>query len=204
MSSTTLHYLDIGAMGRGEVIRVFLQDAGIEYKDVRYKFDATWPASQAELKAKGISKTGRLPSLEYNGQILSQHVPIMRYFSRKLNKYDGATDEEKYEVDLVSDLYVDWRAGWAGALGASDEVKEAYAKKTSPQFWELVGTHYDRTTGPFLLGDDISYADFAVYQAYSDDSITKTIPETLPASIIKFKEAFEARPTLAAYLKDRK
>lgn len=75
-----------------------------------------------------------------------------------------------------------------------------------------------------MLGDNISYADFAVYQAYSDDSITKTIPvscslhlyincaylltdlpqETLPASIVKFKEAFEARPTLATYLKERK
>lgn len=158
--------------------RVFLKDAGIEYKDVRYKMDATWPASQEELKAKGISATGKLPSLEYDSKILSQHVPIMRYLSRKLNnKYDGETDDEKYEVDLVSDLYVDWRGGWATSLLSSDaQIKETFTTKTSPQFWALVGTHYDRTPGPFLLGDKITYADFAVYQAYADDTATKTIP----------------------------
>lgn len=49
-----------------------LHDAKIDFKDVRYKMDATWGATSAELKAKGISKTGKVPALEHNGLILNQ------------------------------------------------------------------------------------------------------------------------------------
>ena len=33
----------------------------------------------------------------------------MRYFTRKLGRYDGETNWEKYLVDAVSDIYVDRR-----------------------------------------------------------------------------------------------
>lgn len=38
-----------------------------------------------------------------------QHIPILRYLSRELGAYDGTTNWEKYLVDAVSDIYVDWR-----------------------------------------------------------------------------------------------
>lgn len=38
-----------------------------------------------------------------------QHIPILRYLSRELGAYDGTTNREKYLVDAVSDIYVDWR-----------------------------------------------------------------------------------------------
>lgn len=53
--------------------------------------------------------TGKVPVLEYNGTILSQHLPILRYLSRELNSYDGQTSMERYLVDAVSDIYIDWR-----------------------------------------------------------------------------------------------
>ena len=31
------------------------------------------------------------------------------YLSRELGAYDGTTNDDKYLVDLVSDIYVDWR-----------------------------------------------------------------------------------------------
>lgn len=40
-----------------------------------------------------------------------KHVPILRYLARDLGRYDGATNAEKYLVDAVADIYIDWRVG---------------------------------------------------------------------------------------------
>jgi glutathione S-transferase len=51
---------------------LFLKDAGIEVKDVRYPWDDTWPKKSEELVQQGLTRTGKLPVLEYNGLKLSQ------------------------------------------------------------------------------------------------------------------------------------
>jgi glutathione S-transferase len=38
-----------------------------------------------------------------------QHLPILRYFAREVGGYDGETNLEKYIVDAVGDIYIDWR-----------------------------------------------------------------------------------------------
>lgn len=97
-------------------------------KDVRYPYDATWPQQSQALKEQGITRTGKVPALEYKGQILTQvsqphehnpqkeksltarqHIPILRYLARDLGDYDGQTNWEKYVVDAVADIYIDWR-----------------------------------------------------------------------------------------------
>lgn len=103
-----LHYLDI-KMGRGEAVRLFLVDTGIEFKDTRYPYDANWKSTSAGLKEKKITLTGSLPTLDIDGHLLQQHVAILRYLARKLGKYDGTDNYSQYVVDAVSDLYVDWR-----------------------------------------------------------------------------------------------
>lgn len=51
---------------------LFLKDAGIEFKDIRYKYDDTWPATSKQLQEQGITRTGKLPVLEYKGVRLAQ------------------------------------------------------------------------------------------------------------------------------------
>lgn len=51
---------------------LFLKDAGIEYRESRYPMNATWAENSAKLKQQGISRTGKVPVLEYKGVILSQ------------------------------------------------------------------------------------------------------------------------------------
>ncbi|KAL2836140.1 glutathione S-transferase [Aspergillus pseudoustus] len=192
-----LHYLDIGSLGRGEVIRLFLQDAGIDFEDKRYPFNDTWQATSKELQEKGISKTGKVPVLEYKGVLLAQHIPILRYLSRDLGAYDGTTNLEKYTVDAVADLYIDWRAEWASNLS---KVSDGYKSKFLPDYYTVLSEYYGRSDGPFLLGDRISYADFAVYQSIDNDAGIGALPEFLPEQIVKFKKAFEERPLVAQYL----
>ncbi|KAF5539808.1 tol [Fusarium phyllophilum] len=196
--SVVYHYLAIGKLGRGEVVKLFLKDAGINFEEKRYKYPDTWPETSEKLKQQGITRTGSLPSLEYKGLILTQHIPILRFLSRDLGKYDGQTNEDKYLVDAVSDIYVDWRSQWVANLkGATDEYKNEFL----PKYYDLIAKYYSDREGPYLLGDEVSYTDFAIYQSIDNDTRTKTIPSKIPDVLLKFKEVFEARPNIAEYIK---
>ncbi|PHH84220.1 hypothetical protein CDD83_2297 [Cordyceps sp. RAO-2017] len=201
-SKPVLHYLDIGSLGRGEVVRLFLVDAGIEFQDKRYPFDGTWSSTSADLKSQGISRTGLVPVLEYKGTCLSQHMPTLRYLARELGSYDGESSSEKYTVDTVADLYIDWRAEWVRNLNT---VTDEYKNKVAPEYYNLVAHYYKDGSGPFLLGDKITYADFAIYQSIDNDAKIGTLPKQLPGPLLALKKAMEARPKIAAYLQsDRK
>ncbi|KAL1972891.1 hypothetical protein VTN31DRAFT_6433 [Thermomyces dupontii] len=198
------HYLDIGRLGRGGVLVLFLKDAGIDYKEVLYKVDATWPENKQKLREKGITRTGQLPALEYDGHTFSQHIPILRYFARKLGRYDGETNWEKYLVDAVADIYIDWRAEWVAAATKGEQHKNEYVEKHVPHFYEVVGQYYNDNPGPYLLGDKITYADFAVYHLLDNDRRIGVRPDSVPESLVRLEEAIEARPNLAEFIKQGK
>ncbi|PWY74472.1 hypothetical protein BO94DRAFT_524307 [Aspergillus sclerotioniger CBS 115572] len=203
LSSTIYHYLDIGRLGRGEVVKLFLKDAGIEFTEVRYPYDDTWPQSSQKLQDQGITRTGQLPALEYKGHILTQlqHIPILRYLSRDLNRYDGETNWEKYLVDAVADIYIDWRSEWVSNLmNKSDTYKDEYA----PKYYNLIAKYYSDIEGPYLLGDKITYADFAVYQSIDNDRRTGTLVVDLPQSLVRLQEAIEKRENVEGYIKESK
>ncbi|KAL1994801.1 hypothetical protein VTN49DRAFT_988 [Thermomyces lanuginosus] len=201
--TVTYHYLDIGRLGRGGVLLLFFKDAGIDYKELLYKVDATWPENKKKLLEQGITRTGQLPAIEYDGHKFNQHIPILRYFARKLGRYDGETNWEKYLVDAVADIYIDWRAEWVDAATKGEERKKEYVQRL-PHFYEVVGKYYNDNAGPYLLGDKITYADFAVYHLLDNDRRIGVRPESVPESLIKLEEAIEARPNLAEYIKQGK
>lgn len=49
-----------------------MKDAGIDFKEVRYANDNTWPKISKALQEQGITRTGKVPALEYKGLILNQ------------------------------------------------------------------------------------------------------------------------------------
>lgn len=197
--SIIYHYLDLGRLGRGEVVNLFLRDIGLDFETVRYPYDDTWPATKEKLRKDGLSPTGLLPIIEYKGTKLSQHIPILRYLSREHGGYDGDTSYEKYIVDRVADLYNDWRTAWVASLGgASDD----YKNKTVPQYYALMGKYYAEFKGPYLLGGKISYTDFAVFQSIDNERRTKTLPDNLPESLQKLVDAMNERPNIAAFIKE--
>lgn len=117
------------------MISLFFKDAGIAFQDERYKYDDTWAATSKELQTRGLTKTGKVPVLEYNGEILTQvnshlylqlcrisliyyqHISILRFLSRELGSYDGETTLDKHLVDTVADIYNDWRVKFSSLSG---------------------------------------------------------------------------------------
>ncbi|KAE8344905.1 hypothetical protein BDV24DRAFT_148744 [Aspergillus arachidicola] len=154
-------------------LRLFLKDAGVEFNDVRYPYDDTWPAASAVLKEKGLSVTGRVPVLEYEGKILTQHLAILRYLARELGEYDGNTSLEKYFLDAVADVYNDWRIQWVNNLG---NVTDKFRNEVVPDYYNVLGRFYAQQEGPYLLGERITYTDFVVYQSIDNDSQIGTLP----------------------------
>ncbi|KAL4880769.1 glutathione S-transferase [Aspergillus karnatakaensis] len=201
MSQPVYHYLTLGRLGRGEVLNLFLKDAAIDKKDVFYPYDHTWPETSEKLKQDGLTRTGLLPALEYKGSIYTQHIPTLRYLARELNSYDGETNQEKYLVDAVADIYIDWRAHWVASLkGATAEYKDVVV----PKYYNLVAQYYADTEGPYLLGDRITYVDFAIYQSIDNDRRTGTLPASIADSLKKLEEAIEARPNIKEYIQAAK
>lgn len=100
-----IHYFDFFSRGRGQVIRLLCEDAGIAYTDTRYTFDE-FP-SHKDSKLGEMNPLKAVPVIELNGKILTQSYAILRSWSRQLGEYDGVTEEERYFVDLVNDLGVD-------------------------------------------------------------------------------------------------
>lgn len=65
------------------------------------------------------------------------------------------------------------QAQWVANLHTkTDEYKDEIV----PEYYRLVGQYYSDNEGPYLLGDKITYADFAVYQSIDNDERTGTLP----------------------------
>lgn len=65
------------------------------------------------------------------------------------------------------------QAKWVANLG---EKKPEYKDKYVPEYYSLVAQYYSDFEGPYLLGDKITYVDFAIYQSIDNDRRTGTLP----------------------------
>jgi hypothetical protein len=66
-----------------------------------------------------------------------------------------------------------FQSQWVGNLkGGNDD----YKNKVVPEYYNLVGQYYSEREGPYLLGDKVTYVDFAVFQSIDNDRRTGTLP----------------------------
>lgn len=101
-----MHYFDFASKGRGQVVRLMWEDAGIAYTDVRYEIQNEYPKFKAG-QLKEWNPFDTIPVVELNGKILTQSYAIIRHFARVLGAYDGQTEDEKYTADLLCDAAID-------------------------------------------------------------------------------------------------
>lgn len=99
------------------------------------------------------------------------------------------------------------------------KVTEQYKDTFVPEYYTLLSRYYSENDGPFLIGNEITYADFVVYCSIDNDERIGTLPvskyighwgkrfrtsansfQPLPESLVNFKEAFEKRPRIAEYI----
>jgi prostaglandin-H2 D-isomerase / glutathione transferase len=58
------------------------------------------------------------------------------------------------------------QASWVANIG---NVTDTYKNETVPEFHQILSHFYSLHEGPYLLGNEITYTDFAVFQALDND-----------------------------------
>lgn len=118
-----------------------------------------------QLIEQGKTATGMLPVVEVGSQSFHAIHPTLRYFSKALGKYSGSTPEQEYLVDQVADEAIDAITAWVRlVLGSDEEYKTRYLERLQPGYLASFERFLKKHTGPFVLGDDFSYADCSLYQ----------------------------------------
>jgi glutathione S-transferase len=185
-------------MGRGEYVRLLLEDAGVDFEYVRLSA-AEWKEEKAKLLANKI-RAPTMPYITIDGKYYGKTLPLLRLISHKLGKYGGRNEEEAHLVDAYTDIVMDWAGKWAEALFGSnaEEALKTYKETTIPEFMNTFEDILSDTEGPYLLGQEISYADFALYHLLEDDG--SAIDASTHPRLTAFVQAIENRPNIKAYL----
>ncbi|TEY79819.1 hypothetical protein BOTCAL_0041g00200 [Botryotinia calthae] len=204
----TIHYFDFQSRGRGQVVRLLLIDAGAAFKDIRYTFEE-WPEHKRNGKVAEINPMGNVPVVEMpEGKILTQSYAIVRHWSRLLGGYDGKNEDEKYWADAICDIVVDWRTIFLSAF-FSDNKEEDYPKHQQgdqQKYLNAIETHLKGSElskrGPFITGNEITYADMALYQVLHDEGLTKDGRKGLKEypRLVQLVDAVEGRPNIKKFL----
>ena len=114
-----------------------------------------------------------------------------------LGKYDGTTPEDIYFVDAFADLANDFRSAWVGARHGDDAAKKTYNEEKAPRFLASVDRYLAQRDGPYIIGNEPTYADFLVYALLTDaQPDTSNLPH-----IQTFLETFSARPAVKIFKK---
>jgi len=191
------------ARGLGETCRLIFVAADQDFQDVRFSRDE-WPEQKLR------SPTGQAPFLETpEGTILVQSRAIQRYLGNKFGLY-GESVEDKYRIDVVSEVLTDIVALLGAIIFATDEeskksLAEDLFSTKGPVLLNALSKFLSEGQPGAIVGGKLSWADlevFAVSEYFEGKPESKAFLETFPVVIAHVK-AVKELPKIAAYLAQR-
>jgi glutathione S-transferase len=211
-ASITLYSVGVPSLARAGNIGILLSDANIPFKENNVPL-SQWIATRKTMRTTAVDSSnpataiaevrnpyGGAPILEINGQWYAQTVPILRMLSRQIGAYDGRTDHEKYVVDAVADIAIDWRTGWVNAYWSKDpDFVKHFQERSRPRYIQAIESYLRPRGGPYLLGDWITYTDFLLYTLVHDET-PETCMLTADSPLLRLYRAIGERPTVATYV----
>jgi glutathione S-transferase len=214
-----------GIQGRGEFVRLALEEAGAEYIDVTRESGAGHGtgAMMRLMRSSPEPYTPFAPPFLKDGELIISHVAnILLYLGPKLNlapKDEGLryvlNGLQLTITDFVAEVH-DTHHPIATSLYYEDQKEEAKArsaefiKERIPKF---LG-YFDRVLqqnpkgSKHILGDALSYVDLSLFQIieglnYAFPKAMEGYQEKYPA-LSALHDAVAARPNIAAYLKSER
>ncbi|CAG0888427.1 unnamed protein product [Darwinula stevensoni] len=197
-----LVYFDVA--GRGEVIRLLLHQAGVEFEDNRIKGEQ-WPSLKPEMPF------GQIPVLyvytDEGTKILAQSNAIARFIARE-HGMNGKDSWESAQCDMLvdsmgdlRDLYIKWKFG----PDADKESNKAKLFESVPVFLTRMTKFVEANPSKsgYLVSSELTWAD--VYLAHFLDVLKAVEPNALAGhpKIQKLQEKVWSLPRLKAYLAER-
>lgn len=205
--------------GRGEFVRLALEEAGVPYVDV-----AREPGGMARMMAAmdGADHPSFAPPfMKADGLAMGQVANILAYIGAKHGLAPGDEQGRLWVnqlqltiADLVTEVH-DSHHPIASSLYYEDQRPEA--KRRAADFLETrVPKFFDYFEGilgrpapkDYLLGDRVSYADLSLFQVI--DGLRYAFPDTLARIDADYpllgalRDRVAARPRIAAYLASKR
>jgi len=209
-----------GLQGRGEFVRLALEEADAAYVDVAREKGKGVPALMKLLRATDDTHPPFAPPILKDGEIVISHVAnILMYLAPKLGLAPRAEASRWYAhglqltiTDLVAEAH-DTHHPISTALYYEDQKEAAKARSTAflhermPKYlgyFERILSH--NPAGPaHVVGNALSHVDLSLFQVheglrYAFPRATAKLSKSYP-HLTALVDAVRARPRIAAYLK---
>lgn len=217
-----LYYWD-GIQGRGEFVRLALEEAGADYIDVARSPSRNGGGTGAMMRMMDSRKAAQIPFAPpflKDGDLIVSHVAnILFYLGPKLglapedeNLRYVANGLQLTVTDLVAEVH-DTHHPIATSLYYEDQRDEAKARSAAfinervPKFLDYFERVLQQNPdGPaHIVGASLSYVDLSLFQIveglnYAFPKAMKNYQKKYPA-IAAVHDAVEVRPNIARYLK---
>jgi glutathione S-transferase len=217
MAAYQLYYWP-GIQGRGEFVRLALEDAGAEYVDVARQPASEGggvPALQKLLRGERSGVRPLAPPVLVSGElVLSQTAAILAWLAPRLElvspDHGAVTNQLVLTVmDLVSEAH-DTHHPIAVSLHYEDQLEAAkqrahhFTAQRLPKFLEYFEAVLAASGGDWLIGDRASVADLALFQlaAGLSHAFPRAMNRLAPRipRLLSLHDRVAERPRLAAYL----
>ncbi len=219
-----------GIQGRGEFVRLFLEDAGVAYVDVARERENGLEALMHLLEGQGPGGHGPKgeapgalpfapPFVKVGNTIVSQTANILAFLAARLGLLpdDEALRAEASQIQLTLADFVgevhDTHHPIAGSLYYEDQKAAAkrhaqhFVKERMPKYlgWlEKVLARNQQSGGHWLVGADCTYVDLSAFQVV--EGLRYAFPNALARLepeiplLIALHDRVAARPRIARYL----
>ncbi|HSY21388.1 MAG TPA: glutathione S-transferase [Polyangiaceae bacterium] len=220
MSTYELYYWP-SIQGRGEFVRLALEEAGAKYVDVA-RTPGGMDAMMRWLGGRGAGSETRTlhpfapPFLKDGKRIIAQTSAILSYLGPRIGLVPKA-ETAQFEAlaiqltiaDLVAEVH-DTHHPIAGSQYYEDQKPAAKQRAASftaeriPKFLGWIEHRLDRDGGPYLFGRRVSYVDLSAFQivrglAYAFPNAMTHVTPRIPR-LRELADRVAARPRIASYL----
>lgn len=204
--------------GRGEFVRLALEEAGADYVDVaRRRGGSGLDAMRRLMDAQRLKRAPYAPPFLKAGKlVIAQTALIMHYLGPRLKLVPRREADRLWAlqlqltiVDLVKEIH-DTHHPISSALYYEDQ--RPAAKRYTKEFWrhrvpKLLGYFENvlrHSRGPYVFGRNVSYVDLSLFQVveglrYAFPKRMKRFQKKVP-HLIQLRDAVAGRPRIAAYL----
>jgi glutathione S-transferase len=202
--------------GRGEFVRLALEEAGADYVDVARGHNGTDKMFALMRSARLDHPPFAPPFLKAGKLVIAQTANILLYLGARhgLAPKPDAGRLWAHQLELsVSDFVVeihDTHHPIASGLYYEDQKKEAkrraddFRQRRAPKYLGYFDDAIGRSGGPFLLGRRLTYPDLSLFQIveglrYAFPRMMKRLERKVPR-VVEVRDRVARRPRIAAYL----
>lgn len=202
--------------GRGEFVRLALEDASAKYTDVA-RGDGGVKALMALLKGAQGTPPFAPPILKHGDVVLAQVANILQYLGPRLGLApEGEADRLRVNqlqltvTDFVAEIHdthhpADVTVRYEEQKDEAQRRARAFVKNRVPKYLGYFERALAANDGVHLFGGETTYVDLSLFQVI--EGLRYAFPKAMAAAeptvpgLVKLRDRVAARPGVAAYLK---